>query len=297
MSDNTPKQLSLFDQSNDKPIPLQLAAEYDFELTIVDQDGDAGNYLYLARDWYIGMGGTDSGWRHMKNDWVNAIHAVEMEVKRPRRKPEMMDFVGEEGLYYIAANMQTRKDRPQLDKLNRYLAWSGKKLADYIRNPEQGIKELKSLAARKRQKELGKYQRAGLSDRPEIKHLELRNDSIAIYNALMETVQSVCDNPQYGQITNSEYIAMFNQTTAQLRALLNTKKIRNELPSTQLMYLSIAERQLQDYLKMHHDITNEEVLEGITLIVAPLGVHLRNVCEILGVHHVTNTALLAGGEA
>lgn len=138
---DTPKQLSLFDQT-ETPIPLRVANEYDFTLTYIEQGSDPGKHLYLARDWYIGMGGTKTGWTHLDNDWVSSIHPVMMEVKRPHRKPEMVAFVGEEGLYYIAAKMRTLKDRPQLDVLKRYLAKAGKRLADYLRDPKKGIAEL-----------------------------------------------------------------------------------------------------------------------------------------------------------
>ena len=154
---------------------------------------------------------------------------------------------------------------------------------------------IRNMAQHNRTIEMQRYERAGLGDRPEIERLRLRDKSINTYKELHATIGRICQDARHGQITNSEYVSLFRQTTKQLRELLNTKEIRNELPHTQLMYLSIAENQLNEYFTQHQSMTNDDVLQVIAVIVEPLGDHLHSVSELLGLHPVTNQPLLNGG--
>ena len=120
-------QLSLSDfpnhQFDERPLPLITADKWGFALYHVDRTGDAADYLYCARDWYIGLGGKKNAWSMYKNDWLLFMQPVEMGVKRPRRPIEMLEFVNAGSLYAIAVRMENKPDRPQLEYIKRMLAF------------------------------------------------------------------------------------------------------------------------------------------------------------------------------
>lgn len=295
---NSPKQLSFFDNSIDaatdnRPLPLIVAERWGFSLQYCDtNDG----LRFSVIDWIAGIGSNDpfAAKRHYDNisKNINILKMVTRYVMQHTGNVEQSVFTDDRGLYRIAQDMRVTKNRPALDVIKKYLADSGA-FADWERrNPEAAAQLHESRAARKRQAEIGKYERANLGKHPAVEHLRARDESIRVFWALHDTIKDVCSNPNYGQITNTEYVALFNETTSQLKAILNTTSIRNELPSTQLLMLTASERMLRDYLAMHQDITNDDVLEGIAIIIAPMGAHLRKVCDLLGVHPITNTKLL-----
>lgn len=154
-----PTQLSLFDNiaplTDIRPLPLIIADKWQFPLAYVDQDGDPDNYLYCARDWYIGLEGTKQGWSFSKKDWFTVISdwsssvdqsekipAVLSQVKRVRRKPENLEFVNTKGLYTIAQRMYEKPDKRMSavrSEIIDYLAKSGV-LVDKMRlDPEIGV--------------------------------------------------------------------------------------------------------------------------------------------------------------
>lgn len=77
-----------------------------------------------------------------------------------------------------------------------------------------------------------------------------------------------------------------------MQVILNTKNVRDALPSLQLTALTYAERTLQTVIAQQDRLTNEQIVEIIEEAVLPIGDHLRKVCDALGIHHITGKTLL-----
>lgn len=155
-----------------------------------------------------------------------------------------------------------------------------------------GAECIRNMAQHRRDAEIKRYEQANLGHLKEVEHLRIRNHSIAVFKSLKDLVVQLCENPQWGRLINAEYEALFNETTAQLKAILEADSIRDNLPSLQLSMLTTSEQMLILALEQSHMMTTEQIESIILEVIAPMGVHLRNVCQMLGVHHVTNQALL-----
>lgn len=160
-------QLSLFSQyqpHDDRPLPLRVAEKWSFSLSYIDRTGNPDDYLYCARDWYIGLEGDRGNWSRQKSDWLDAnpdwslnynqfqkVRAYLVEVKRPYRPVEQLEFVDEKGLYAITQRMYEKPGKKMSairGEILNYLAAAGVLVDQIIRDPEKA-EALKIAAWRK----------------------------------------------------------------------------------------------------------------------------------------------------
>lgn len=279
-------QMGLFDNPDPRPLPLIVASNWGFSLTHVERTP----MIFCAVEWYLGLGGDKGRWSKSKVDWLTGGQPVMIEVKRPHRKPEMLEFVTDETLYRIAARMEDRKDRPQLAEIKRYLASAGVFADAARREPEKVAQSLMQLH---RRRELSKLQAAGYSDHEAVKLLETRITGIDNLNALKDIIKRTCtDEPQYGRIINQEYLGLFGYVAKELKGLLGTADIREKLPRTQYLYLQTAESSLRDILAATDRMTSEQISMLAFNVCKGLGNQLTAMCAMLGVHPVTGQKLL-----
>ena len=169
-----------------------------------------------------------------------------------------------------------------------WLAGLGDERIEEYHNPGLGTQRAK-------ERDLQRLKEMGFGDKDSARRLEIRIDNMASFKSLMSSVAQVCENPRYGDIVNAEYFAMFGEIASGLKALLNTKSVRDKLPALQLSYLTTAELGLQAVIKQYDAMTMDQVLRTIDLIVQPLGDHLKMMCDVMGVHPVTGVPLIGGG--
>jgi hypothetical protein len=154
--------------------------------------------------------------------------------------------------------------------------------------------ESKSIAQRKRENEISKYKKAGYGDKPEVQRLEAYNEALKEYSELKSTYARICENPNWQELANAEYFALFGMFANQLKAVLKSDNIRKSLDTEQLDTMAFAERRLRSVLATQGDnLSNERIKQIIDTVISPLGVYLRGLAELRGVHHVTNQPLLA----
>lgn len=123
-----------------------------------------------------------------------------------------------------------------------------------------------------------------------------RIEGVDTFKELMANVQRVCvEKPEYWNVVNAEYQALFRQTTDGLKLILNTKSIRDALPQLQLQYLKTAEAGLNAILQQQSRLTNQQILSATRAICVPLGEHLQGICRMLGIDPVTGQTLLTDG--
>src|SRR5574337_1957142 len=176
---------------------------------------------------------------------------------------------------------------PKAEPIREWLASLGAREIDEARHPEKAVA--------RRIHELQKYERAGYGNAAEIRRLRERHEGIDSLKQLKDLIAQVCDNPNYAQIMNAEYLAMFGEIASELKRILNTSSIRDALPPLQLQYLKTAEYGLLELIKQANLMDMEQILQTIDLIVRPLGEHLKQVSDMLGVHHITGQKLLNSG--
>ncbi len=148
--------------------------------------------------------------------------------------------------------------------------------------------------ARALKRDLALLERAGYSEHEAAAHIRSRIASIEGFKALSTTIAAKCANPNFGEIYNTEYLGLFNQTAAALKQILNTKSIRDKLPTMQLNALIYAESQLQLLLKQADRLTSEQVCDIARRICFPIGKQLQEICDLLGIDLVTGVSLLKG---
>lgn len=151
---------------------------------------------------------------------------------------------------------------------------------------------LESQAQLRRKSTISKYDKAGLGNAPELELLKARYENIAGSERLKGIISKVCDTPNYAQITNAEYLALFGMVAQELKTLLETKSIRDSLGVRQLQALTLAEGMLSDLLKVQSQLSTERIISAIDLIIIPIGNHLKAYSEMLGVDPVTGKPLL-----
>ncbi len=259
-------QLALFDNLEDeRPLPLIIAEKWKFPLACIEQ----ANPLYCARDWYIGLGGNKSEWSRSKTDWLSSAQPVEIEVKRERRKPEMLEFVTDEGLYLIAARMRSKSSRPQLDAVKRYLAKAGVKLdADRRR----AITDPLWLSAR----------RKGVDDRK------------GLTGALSANVVRITPR-HYGLATNALYDGLWQRSAAALKLEMGLGKndnLRDHQPTQAFHYQGLVESSAAMIIEQIGAQSPEQAIETIARVAKTVGIQARELSDILGIDIATGKRLL-----
>ncbi len=143
-----------------------------------------------------------------------------------------------------------------------------------------------------REKGIGLVRKAGLDDTPDGRRLIARHENIEAYKALQGVIQQVAIAPDIAAITNSEYLAIFGETTARLREILQTKSIRDSLDTTQLRTLTFAEETLKDRIAGKRELTTQDIQAIINGVLPPIGRMLKELMDGMGLDHITGQPLL-----
>lgn len=126
--------------------------------------------------------------------------------------------------------------------------------------------------------------------------LRERYANIVGHELAFAIVSDICEMPKYGLLNNGIYLAMFRMASKELQAVLGTKEIRDNLGLLQLQLLTAGETALRQWLQGRTSATNDEIMEAIQTIIAPIGTYLRGISSMMGVHHVTGKPLLRSGK-
>lgn len=267
-------QLALFGTEgvqDKRPLPLIVAEKWGFNLTHVDQAGDPSDFLYSAREWYIGIGGTKNGWTQFHGDWVSRANPVKIEVKRLRRKPEMLEFVTAEGLYSIAQRMQMKDGRGALDQIKDYLSKAGVLIDDARRDPAAA---------------------AALSEALSVHHKQ-RLEGMVTRNELTAWLRDAFgSNFAFGQFTNAEYKGLFGRTAAQIKAETGKGNARDGMTTEGIAFVNIVESSCLRLFGGRDSVTEREAFEIVKRIAEPLGANVQLLQHTLGVDLATGKPLL-----
>ena len=144
--------------------------------------------------------------------------------------------------------------------------------------------------------DLSKLERHNLTNRPEYQRLSRVYENKHGEELLFAMIKDVCLNPDYKAIKGLEYKILFGMWAKDLKDVLGSDKIRENLPDVQLQAFTLAELSLRKILEVQRNMTNEQVLESVRIAFQPIGVYLRGIAELTGTHIVTGKPLLSSGK-
>lgn len=155
---------------------------------------------------------------------------------------------------------------------------------------------LESKAILKQQGKIDIAEKAGLGNAPEVVHSKAELEVKRSLNEFNDLLALLVHNPEYPKIHNAKLRALFGATSEQIKALTGAKEVAKGLPTLQLDILAFSHKQVVQILRMQTNVDNQRVLDSIAIVVTPLGVYLKSVCDNLGVNHITGKPLLPEGE-
>lgn len=279
-------QLSFLDNpQDDRPLPLIVADKWQFDLASIERD-DTGEIIYCARDWYIGLGGLKPRWSASKSDWLTIGEPVAIEVKRPRRPVEKLEFVKAEGLYSIAARM--RNDSLQLAEIKDYLAKAGVLADELRRNPETGVDVT-----------IDAYAMQGKDNQWITERIDGKVSNKRFRQALVDAVAETVTEFQHATAQNTVYEGLWNRTAAQLKSELGLKQrqsLRDNQPTLALVYQRLAEHVIAHELSKLDGVSFEDARRIVYKVAVMVGSQAAQTGQALGVDLATGKALLGGGQ-
>lgn len=273
MTDNSIIQLGLFDNTH---------PEFNARIRRAQHEGKT---VYSLVDIMAEFSETEADarfyWRdtkkRLKSDGFDLRDKIsQLKLKAKDGKLRLTDCADAETCLRIVQSIPS----PKAESIREWLAHLA-----YERLEEAAQPGLASQRARER--DLALLKAHGYGDHEATQFLEARIQGVDTFKQLMTLVKEVCESPNYGQIVNSEYQAMFGKVASELRVILDTKSVRDALPALQLSYLRTAELGLQQLVKQSDHLTMPQILAAIASIVRPLGEHLRVVCNLLGIDPIT----------
>lgn len=296
--DQKPSQLTLFndDVSDDSeldelPLPLIVADRWDFPLRHIYR---SETFLYVIRDWVAGLTQAEDP----KRAWQSAKKLPEMaaalerirNVRMPGTAGSLTQMTDDRGLFLIATNLRSTKNKDSLAEIKNFLAKAGV-FADLARrDPEQA--EL--ILHQRRQK---KYVAKG----KDTQWIALRELGIITRKQLMNVVYDllgVKDN--LGIITNDTYRGVFGMTAEQLRehiGIPSSAVVRDHFSTLGLVYTQAAEEACRIQLEKYDedDVVEVNDVRGLVMTLSRLaGKQAKEMSEMLGIDPVTGRKLQLG---
>lgn len=278
-------QLSLFDNLDNRPLPLIVADKWKFELIhILANEADA--YYFNGRDWFLGLGGERSGWSKFDKSVLISTQLVQVKRKNQADRPE--EFYLEADLYRIAINMRLMEKRPQLTEIREYLVQAGVKLDQYRRNPDLLLNDAVDS-------QIQHYRLEGKSDSFVEERILGKIANKAFRLALKNAVAEVLSELQYAIAQNSIYRGLWDRTAAQLKAekgLKKTESLRDNQNPYALAYQRIAEMLAGEKLGEKEEIEFEEADEIIYEVATMIAKQAKQTSEMLGIDIATDKPML-----
>lgn len=264
-------------------LPIRTAQQFGFDLPyFVSEDS---RLYFRLRSWLAGCIGEDKAGKTIRNlrqrgDFSKVTPSQTLMVTEDINGQSVdFEYVTDELLYRITEDLRATKDRPVVSAIKDYLAKSGA-FTDKLRRETQP--KIEPPKNRQEEKYLAAQIVYGHMDRPAaLQMLQTRRDTKTTFKAMMEAVSRVVSSPNYPQIADTEYIALFGYTAKELRALLNTDSVRDSLTDTQLSALQFLEHTMRDLLNQAKRMTNDDLLASMRRIAAQIQKVLAEVTPAL----------------
>ena len=287
----------LFPELNDspKPLPLEVALKWQFDLAYhID---DEGLYWFAIQDWLRGLTQKDDvrmAWAKMQKQIQMLISIQQLPYLADNNKTYQLDFTDDKGLYLIAQNLRSTKDRPLLKQIKSFLAKAGAFVDLARREPESIILGGMLDPDDALNAVIEEYRRRGKSDA----WIDARLTGIMkrhqFTTALRTAIQDISQK-HYGMATNEIYLGLWQRTAENLREELELSKkdnLRDHQPTLALMYQGIAEQVSAHHLQARQTLTFAEGLEIIHDVAVIIGQQAQQTSQLMNMDIATGKPLL-----
>lgn len=169
---------------------------------------------------------------------------------------------------------------------------------EFIRNwqAELAENEIKTKKQRKLERQKDLLEKTWSDNHEAIERTQLQIDVIKSWQTLQATVKDIVDKPNYGQLTNTEYLNLFGATANELKTKLNSKDIRQDLATMALSTLRHAETMLASILRMSNgNLSMEQTAAIYEHVLKPIGAAHETICQQFGIDHISGKPLLGTG--
>lgn len=157
--------------------------------------------------------------------------------------------------------------------------------------------EIKTKKQRKLEQTRDLLSKVWADNHEAIERTQLQIDVIKSWQTLQATVKDIVDSPNYGQLTNTEYLNLFGMNAAQLKAKLGSPDIRSDLATMALSNLRHAETMLASILRMSNgNLTMQQTTAIYEHVLKPMGETYNTICQQFGIDSVTGKPLLPSGQ-
>jgi hypothetical protein len=281
-SSNKPLQPTLFEA----PMQIYQSEHGDVEVTLTDGD------MWLSQKTMALMFGITQ-------------QAVAYQVNKLIEEDELDDSVYKESLYTASDGKKYKILQYNLDvvlpvgyrvhssEASKFRKWANNVLREYITkgivfNPD-------SPKARYIKKQLDLVDKAGWDNESGIRHLTLQLGLVESLKVINTMVKQVIVNPNYGQLMNTEYEALFGMTASGLKAILNGNA-RDALSNEGMATLLFAETMIAGLLSRSKTMTMLDAIALYRDAMKPIRIMHDSLCEQFGIHPVTGKPLLSSGK-
>ncbi len=286
-------------KADSRPLPLIVAEKWGFSLAHVYEED---SYWYAILDWIVGLIQCTS--IHASKTW-NDMQAVEhiytsvtnrtiLYIRKDGRAYPTA-FTNDKGLYIIAQELRSNKNRPLLKEIKIYLSKAGA-FADLVRrNPETLIEAVADNDPDKALDAVIKmYQREGKSDEWIFMRINTKIQRAAFTSALKAAIADTAQT-HYSTATNQIYLGLWERTAKRLKeelALPKHANLRDHQPIAALYYQGLAEDGCARELGDKQELTWHEAMLIIQDIAHFIGEQARAYGQRFGVDLATGKSLL-----
>ncbi len=276
-------QLTMFNDTpngkNRKSIIDTTCEKWGFQVRKIEDDAKT---LYAVTDWVNGLIGKPSKtWLNLREKVVtsNDLFLTMMKIDG---KGQEIEFTDKNGIFIITQNMRSMEKRPAVAEIKVFLANSGE-FSDMLimAQPDEAEQFFNA-------KMLEAY-----GDKEE-KWIEARYKATVKRNVLTAIVSEYVKNPQYGTLTDVEYMGLFDRTAKQLESQNGGVKPRDGMTEEGLGAVYLAEATIARLMKDRQAMTMKEaiaIFRQVTDAIHPTVVTLNN---MLGVDIATGKKFLNG---
>ncbi len=276
-------QLTMFNDTtngkNRKSIIDQTCEKWGFDVRKIEDDTKT---LYAINDWLQALVGERSykqTWTNIQKGYRNSLPFLLVNSKH-EGKGQPINFTDKNGLFLITQALRPSSDRPIVIEIQQFLATSGE-FADMLimAKPDEAEQFFNT-------KMLEAY-----GDKEE-KWIEARYKTTVKRNVLTAIVSEYVKNPQYGTLTDVEYMGLFDRTAKQLESQNGGVKPRDGMTEEGLGAVYLAEATIARLMKDRQAMTMKEaiaIFRQVTDAIHPTVVTLNN---MLGVDIATGKKLL-----
>lgn len=269
-------QMSFFD---DDLIPLHAAEKFGFDLPYIV--GNDGKTYFRLLSWLTGCVGDNAGKliRNIRSkgtfgDVTFEKSHLSVPEKDIMGRTQIFEYVTDTLIYRITEDLRATKDRPVVGAIKDYLAKAGATL-DALRKQQPQIEKPRNTRERRY---LAKQQVYGHLDKSEAMNaLQVRRDTTSTFNEMRHAISLYVENPNYPQIINTEYVSVFGKTASDLKRILNTQSIRDELSTEALKGLQFLESAMTRLITNSQGMSNQQALSAMIKMAGSI----RDVLDML----------------